>query len=153
MTGRKRQLTLYPLSFAEMVDNHGLLSEINLMPHRLIFGYYPDIVNSPGEENQLLQELTDSYLYKDILALDKIKKSEQLTRLLRALAFQISSQVSYTELGQICGLDNKTVDKYISVLEQTFVIFRLGAYSRNLRNELKTSRKIYFADNGIRNAQ
>ena len=152
LTGRKRQFTLFPLSFSEMVEYHGLLSETNLLPHRLIYGYYPDIVTSPGEERRLLQELSDSYLYKDILAFDKIKKSEQLTRLLRALAFQIGSQVSYTELGQLCGLDNKTVDKYISILEQTFVIFRLVSYSRNLRNELKTSRKIYFTDNGIRNA-
>ena len=152
LTGRKRQFTLFPFSFAEMVEYHGLLSEMNLIPHRLIYGYYPDIVNSPGEERRLLQELSDSYLYKDILTLDKIKKSEQLTRLLRALAFQIGSQVSYSELGQLCGLDNKTVDKYISVLEQTFVIFRLGSYSRNLRNELKASRKIYFTENGIRNA-
>jgi predicted AAA+ superfamily ATPase len=152
LTGRKRQFTLFPLSFAEMVGHHGLLAEQNLLQHRLIYGYYPDIVNSPGEERRLLQELSDSYLYKDILALDKVKKSEQLTRLLRALAFQIGSQVSYTELGQLCGLDNKTVEKYITVLEQTFVVFRLGSYARNLRNELKTSRKIYFADNGIRNA-
>jgi len=152
LTGRKRQFTLFPLSFSEMVNYHGLLSETNLLQHRLIYGYYPDIVNSPGEERRLLQELSDSYLYKDILTLDKIKKSEQLTRLLRALAFQIGSQVSYTELGQLCGLDNKTVDKYISVLEQTFVVFKLSSYARNLRNELKTSRKIYFTDNGIRNA-
>jgi len=152
LTGRKRQYALFPLSFAEMVEHHGLLSETNLLGHRLIYGYYPDVVNSPGEERQLLQELTDSYLYKDILVLDKIKKSDHLTRLLRALAFQIGSQVSYTELGQLCGLDNKTIEKYITVLEQTFVIFRLGSYSRNLRNELKASRKIYFADNGIRNA-
>jgi predicted AAA+ superfamily ATPase len=152
LTGRKRQFTLFPLSFAEMAGHHGQLAEQNLLQHRLIYGYYPDIVNSPGEERRLLQELSDSYLYKDILALDKIKKSEQLTRLLRALAFQIGSQVSYTELGRLCGLDNKTVEKYITVLEQTFVIFRLGSYARNLRNELKTSRKIYFTDNGIRNA-
>ena len=152
LTGRKRQFTLFPFSFHEMVEHHGLLSEKNLIPHRLIYGYYPDIVNSPGEERRLLQELSDSYLYKDILAFDKIKKSEQLTRLLRALAFQIGSQVSYTELGQLCGLDNKTVEKYIGILEQAFVIFRLGSYSRNLRNELKASRKIYFTDNGIRNA-
>jgi len=152
LTGRKRQFKLFPLSFSEMAAHHGLLSERNLIPHRLIYGYYPDVVNSPGEERQLLQELSDSYLYKDILALVKIKKSEQLTRLLRALAFQLGSQVSYTELGQLCGLDNKTVEKYISILEQTYVIFRLGSYSRNLRNELKASRKIYFADNGVRNA-
>jgi hypothetical protein len=152
LTGRKRQFKLFPLSFSEMVAHHGLLSERNLIPHRLIYGYYPDIVNSPGEERHLLQELTDSYLYKDILALEKIKKSEQLTRLLRALAFQLGSQVSYTELGKLCGLDNKTVEKYITILEQTYVLFRLGSYSRNLRNELKASRKIYFVDNGIRNA-
>jgi predicted AAA+ superfamily ATPase len=135
-----------------MVNHHGLLSETNLLPHRLIYGYYPDVVNSPGIERSLLQELSDSYLYKDILAFDKIKKSEQLTRLIRALAFKIGAQVSYTELGQICGLDNKTVEKYITILEHAFVIFRLGSYSRNLRNELKASRKIYFTDNGIRNA-
>ncbi|MDR0905202.1 MAG: ATP-binding protein [Oscillospiraceae bacterium] len=152
LTGRKRQFPLFPLSFAEMAEHQGLLAESNLLQHRLVYGYYPDIVNSPGEERRLLQELSDSYLYKDILALDRIKKSEQLTRLLRALAFQIGSQVSYTELGQLCGLDNKTVEKYITILEQTFVIFRLGSYSRNLRNELKSSRKIYFTDNGIRNA-
>jgi len=152
LTGRKRQFTLFPFSFSEMVEHHGLHAEKNLISHRLIYGYYPDIVTSPGEERTLLQELSDSYLYKDILALEKIKKSEQLTRLLRALALQISSQVSFTELGQLCGLDNKTVEKYISILEQMFIIFRLGSYSRNLRNELKASRKIYFTDNGIRNA-
>jgi predicted AAA+ superfamily ATPase len=152
LTGRKRQFTLFPLSFSEMAKHHGLLTESNLLQHRLVYGYYPDIINSPGEERRLLQELSDSYLYKDILALDRIKKSEQLTRLLRAFAFQIGSQVSYTELGQLCGLDNKTVEKYITILEQTFVIFRLGSYARNLRNELKASRKIYFTDNGIRNA-
>ena len=152
LTGRKRQFILFPFSFNEMVQHHGLHSEKNLIPHRLIYGYYPDIVNSPGEERTLLQELSDSYLYKDVLALEKIKKSEHLIRLLRALAFQIGSQVSYTELGQLCGLDNKTVEKYITILEQTYVIFRLGSYSRNLRNELKSSRKIYFTDNGLRNA-
>ena len=152
LTGRKRQFKLYPFSFMEMVNFHGLLPETNLLPHRLVYGYYPDVVNSPGSERRLIQELTDSYLYKDILIHEKIKKSEQLTLLLRALAFQIGSQVSYSELGQICKLDNKTVEKYITILEQAFVIFRLGSYSRNLRNELKTSRKIYFNDNGIRNA-
>ncbi|MDR1134565.1 MAG: ATP-binding protein [Clostridiales Family XIII bacterium] len=152
LTGRKRQFTLFPLSFAEMVEYHGRRAEQNLLQHRLIYGYYPDVVNSPGEERRLLQELSDSYLYKDILVLDKIKKSDKLTLLLRALAFQVGSQVSYTELGQLCGLDNKTVEKYIAILEQTFVLFRLGSYSRNLRNELKASRKIYFTDNGVRNA-
>ena len=152
LTGRKREFVLYPLSFGEMVSHHGLLDEIRLLNHRLVFGYYPEIVNSPGAERELLSEISGSYLYKDILALDRIKKSDQMTRLLRALAFQIGSQVSYTEIGRLCGLDTKTTQRYIDVLEKAFVVFRLGSYSRNLRNELKASRKIYFADNGIRNS-
>jgi predicted AAA+ superfamily ATPase len=83
---------------------------------------------------------------------EQIKKPDKLLKLLRALAFQIGSQISYSELGQLCSLDSKTVEKYIVLLEQCYVIFRLGSFSRNLRNELKNSRKIYFYDNGIRNA-
>jgi len=152
LTGRKRELVLYPLSFGEMVAYHGLLNETRLLEHRLVFGYYPEVVNSPGDERKVLNEISDSYLYKDILALDQIKKSEKMMRLLRALAFQIGSQVSFNEIGQLCGLDHKTIERYISVLEQAFVIFRLGSYSSNLRNELKHSRKIYFIDNGVRNS-
>ena len=91
-------------------------------------------------------------LYKDILALDSIGKPEKLVKRLQALALQIGSQVSYNEIGQLVGLDTKTVDRYIDVLEKNYVIFRLGSFARNLRNELKASRKIYFYDNGIRNA-
>ena len=98
------------------------------------------LVVSPGTERKALSEISGSYLYKDILALDRIKKSDNMTRLLRALAFQIGSQVSFAEIGQLCGLDKKTVERYVTVLEQAFVVFRLGSYSRNLRNELKTSR-------------
>ena len=152
LTGRKREITLFPLSFGEMSAHHGQLTENRLLEHRLVFGYYPEVVNSQGDERMALREISDSYLYKDILALDRIKKSDNMTKLLRALSFQIGSQVSYTEVGQLCGLDNKTVERYITVLEQAFVVFRLGSYSRNLRNELKASRKIYFIDNGIRNS-
>ena len=152
LTGRKREFVLYPLSFGEMVAHHGLLEEMRLLEHRLVFGYYPEVVTSPGAERGALSEISSSYLYKDVLSLDRIKKSDKMTNLLRALAFQVGSQVSFAEIGQLCGLDSKTVERYISVLEQAFVIFRLGSYARNLRNELKASRKIYFADNGIRNA-
>ena len=152
LTGRKWEYKMFPLSFGEMVEHHGLLDEKRLMPHRLVYGYYPDVVNHPGEEKEVLKQLTDSYLYKDILMWENIQKPEKLLGLLQALAFQVGSQVSYNELGQLCGLDNKTVEKYINLLEQVFVIFRLGSFSRNLRNELKSSRKIYFYDNGIRNA-
>jgi predicted AAA+ superfamily ATPase len=152
LTGRKWEFTMYPVTFKEMVNNHGLLEEKRLIPHRLIFGYYPDVINHQGEEREILKQLSDSYLYKDLLVLDQIKKPERLIKLLQALAFQIGSQVSYNELSQICGLDPKTVEKYIDLLEKTFVIFRLSSFSRNLRNELKFSRKVYFYDNGIRNA-
>ncbi|MDR0822924.1 MAG: AAA family ATPase [Endomicrobium sp.] len=152
LTGRKWEYIMYPLSFAEMVKQNGLLEEKRLIPQRLIYGYYPDTINHLGGEKEVLKLLSDSYLYKDILIWEQIKKPEKLLKLLQALAFQIGSQVSYSELGQICSLDTKTIEKYIVLLEQCFVIFRLGSFSRNLRNELKFSRKIYFYDNGIRNS-
>ena len=152
LTGRKWEYKMYPVSFAEMVLHHGLMEEKRLIPHRLIYGYYPDVVNNPGDEKEILKQLSDSYLYKDILILDQIKKPEKLLKLLQAVAFQIGNQVSNSELGQICGLDSKTVERYLLLLEQCYVIFRLGSFSRNLRNELKNSKKIYFYDNGIRNA-
>lgn len=152
LTGRKREFQLYPLTFNEMVRHTNLLEELRMLPHRLVFGYYPEVVSTPGDEHSILKELTNSYLYRDILSLDSISKPDKLTRLLQALAFQIGSQVSYNELGQLVGLDSKTVERYVDILEKSFIVFRLGSFSRNLRNELKASRKIYFWDLGIRNA-
>lgn len=152
LTGRKWEYKMLPLSFEEMVGQHGLLEEKRLVPHRMVYGYYPDVVVNPGSEEELLAQLADSYLYRDILTLDKIKKSEKIVKLLQAIALQIGSEVSYNELGQLCGLDSKTVERYVILLEQSYIIFRLGSFSRNLRNEHKFSRKIYFYDNGIRNA-
>lgn len=152
LTGRKREYRLFPLSFQELADYNGLFEEKKKLPLRLVFGSYPEVATSAGDEREILENLASSYLYKDILRWENIKKSERLTKLLQALALQIGSQVSYAEVGSICGLDGKTVEKYIAVLEQAFIIFRLPSFSRNLRNELKFSRKIYFYDNGIRNA-
>ena len=152
LTGRKWEYTLFPLSFTELVNDTSLLEEKRMVPHRMVFGSYPDVVTHPGREVAILRELTQSYLYKDILEFDRIHKPEKLTKLLQALAYQVGAEVSYNELSQLCGLDAKTVANYISILEQAYIIFRLGSYSRNLRNELKNSRKIYFYDNGIRNA-
>lgn len=151
LTGRKWEYYMYPLSFAEMVQHHGLLEEKRLVPHRMIYGYYPEVVTQQGNEETILRQMANSYLYKDIFRLEQIKKPDSVVKLLQAIAFQIGSQVSYAELAQLCGLDGKTVEKYITVLEQSFIIFRLSSFSRNLRNELKFSRKIYFWDNGIRN--
>jgi predicted AAA+ superfamily ATPase len=143
---------MFPISFAEMVGHHGLLNETRLLPHRLVYGMYPEVIMHPGKEKETLYSLSGGYLYKDILAWDMIKKSDKLVKLLRALAFQVGSQVSYSELGQICGLDAKTIEKYVVLLEQSYIIFRLQSFSRNMRNELSRSRKVYFYDNGIRNA-
>jgi predicted AAA+ superfamily ATPase len=152
LTGRKWEYKMYPLSFGEMVNHHGLLEEKRLIAHRMVYGYYPEVINQIGSEKEILKQLSDSYLYKDVLLLEQIKKTAGLLKLLQALAYQLGSQVSYSELSSLTGLDAKTIEKYITVLEQTYIIFRLGSFSRNLRSELKKSRKIYFYDNGIRNA-
>ena len=152
LTGRKREFHIFPLTYQEMTAHTNLLEEHRMIPHRMVYGYYPEVVTSPGEEQPVLRELSNSYLYKDILSLDSISKPNKLTMLLQALARQIGEQVSYNEVGQLIGLSPKTVERYIDVLEKSFIIFRLGSFSRNLRNELKASRKIYFWDLGIRNA-
>lgn len=152
LTGRKREFHMYPLTFSEMVQHTQFLDEVRMIPHRMVYGYYPEVVSHPGDERSILKELSDSYLYKDILSLDSINKPDKLIRLLKALALQIGSQVSYNEVGTLIGLDSKTVERYIDILEKSFIVFRLGTFSRNLRNELKISRKIYFWDLGIRNA-
>lgn len=152
LTGRKWEYHLYPISYEEMVNHHGLLEERRMLNHRLVYGYYPEVVTTNGDEKQVLKQLSDSYLYKDILIWGKIQKSEKLVKLLQALALQVGSQVSYNELAKTVGLDNQTIENYIQLLEQAFIIFRLGSFNRNLRTELKKSRKIYFYDNGIRNA-
>lgn len=152
LTGRKWEYSLFPLSFQEMLNHHGFMEEKKYLSQRLVFGYYPDVVCQTEDKIKLLKSLTDSYLYKDILQWERIQKSDRLVKLLQAIAFQLGSQVSYTELAKLCGIDVKTVEKYISLLEKSYVIFRLSSFSRNLRNELKFSKKIYFYDNGIRNA-
>lgn len=152
LTGRKFEMLMFPLSFAELSAHNGFLEETRMLQHRLVYGSYPDVVNNVGDEREVLQQLSDSYLYKDILAYDKIKKNEKIEKLLQAIAYQIGSEVSYNELSQTCGLDPKTVDSYVQLLEKAYIIFRLPSYSRNLRNELKFAKKIYFWDCGIRNA-
>jgi predicted AAA+ superfamily ATPase len=152
LTGRKWEYFLYPLSFEEMVVHHGLLEEKRWIYHRLVFGSYPEVVNNPGTEKEVLKLLTDSFLYKDILMVEGLKKPLKIVQLLQALALQIGNEVSYNELGRTVGLDNQTVERYIDLLEKVFIIFRVTAFSRNLRKELKRSRKIYFYDNGVRNA-
>jgi predicted AAA+ superfamily ATPase len=113
---------------------------------------YPDVLNHPSEEKDVLFNLTQSYLYKDIFAMGGIRKPEILDKLLKALAYQIGNEVSYNELAQQVGVDKNTVIKYLDILKKGYVIFNINAFSRNLRNEIKNGQKFYFYDNGIRNA-
>jgi len=152
LTGRKFEFNLYPISFEEMCKHQGYLEERRMLDHRLIFGYYPDIVSNPNIEEKLIKTLSNSYLYKDILRLGRINKPTVLENILKALALQIGSEVTYNELAQTVGSDKNTVEKYIDLLEKSFIIFRLAGFNRNVRNEIKKGKKIYFYDNGIRNA-
>jgi predicted AAA+ superfamily ATPase len=152
LTGRKREFRLFPFSLNELIDHFGLAQERLELGRRLSYGMYPEVVLNPGNEQEILSELANSNLYKDVLKWANIQRSDKLVALLQALAYQIGSQVSINEVAQLTGLDSKTVQKYITLLEQAFVIFHFGSFSRNLRNELKASRKYYFYDVGIRNA-
>jgi hypothetical protein len=152
LTGRKYEYFLFPLSFEEMQGHHGIIEEKRTLEHRMIFGYYPEIVVNKGEERELLKLLSGSYLYRDLLMLEYIKKPVLLQKILKALAFQVGSEVSYNEISQLVEADRGTVEKYIDLLEKSYIIFKLTALSRNVRNEIKKGKKIYFWDNGIRNA-
>lgn len=151
LTGRKWEYHLYPISWEELETSIGFVEAERQLEHRLIYGMYPDVINHPDKPHIVLQQLTESYLYKDILSLAGIRKPELLERLLKALALQVGSEVSYNELAQLLEVDKSTIMTYIDLLEKSFIIFRLGSFSRNIRNEIKNNRKIYFWDNGIRN--
>jgi len=152
MTGRKFEYFLYPFSFSEVVSYHGYLTEKRLLEHRMIFGYYPEVALNAGNEIRLLKMLASDYLYKDLLILGHIKKPVLLEKILKVLALQIGNEVSYHELAQLLDSDKGTIEKYIDLLEKAYIIFRLNGLNRNVRNEIKKGRKIYFYDNGIRNA-
>jgi len=152
LTGRKIEMFLFPVSFSEMVENSSFLEETRLLEHRLIYGYYPEVVISAGEEKRVLKSLTDAFLYKDLFALEYIKKPGIIEKLLQALALQLGNEVSYNELSGLVGVDKETVERYINYLEQAYIVFKLDSLSRNVRNEIKKGKKIYFYDNGIRNS-
>ena len=152
LTGRKFEYHLFPFSLKELVDHFGFLEERRNMEYRMVFGMYPDIINNPGNEVEVLKNLMDSYLFKDVFSFQEMRKPEFIESLLEALAFQVGSEVSFNELAQLLGSNPHTIQKYINLLERAFIIFRLRSFNRNARNEIKKGRKIYFYDNGIRNA-
>ena len=151
LTGRKWEYQLFPISWEEFEEHHGFLKAEQQLENRLLYGFYPDVLNHVGDEVNVLRNLVNSYLYKDILSYADIRKPEVLDKLVQALALQIGSEVNYSELAQIVNVDKNTVAKYISILEKGYIIFKLGSFSRNVRNEIKTNKKIYFYDNGVRN--
>lgn len=152
LTGRKFEFFLYPFSVQELSAHSSAFEEHRLLENRMLYGFYPEVVNNPANAAEYLRSITNSYLYKDLFDWEYIKKPALLEKILQALAFQVGNEVSYHELGQLVGADNETVERYIDLLEKSFVIFRLQALSRNLRNEIKMTRKIYFWDVGVRNA-
>ena len=151
-TGRLIEYNLFPFSLQELAENSSEREENRLIENRMIYGLYPEVVTEPGDAKRTLMTLANNYLYKDLFAYKGIKKPELLQKLVRALALQIGNEVSYSELGNLLGVDKSTVENYINLLEKCFVVFRLDSFSRNLRNEIKKGKKIYFYDNGIRNA-
>lgn len=152
LTGRKYEMYLFPIAFAEMVAHNGLLEEKRALEQRLIYGSYPEIITNPIDAKEHIKLIANSYLYKDLFLLEQISKPVLLQKIVKALALQVGSEVNYNELGKLIQIDNKTVEKYIDLLEKAFVIFKLPALSNNVRNEIKKGKKIYFYDNGIINA-
>ncbi|MGM9868785.1 MAG: ATP-binding protein [Sodaliphilus sp.] len=152
LTGRVFEYHLYPISSGELLDSHGLLGANQLLESRLIYGSYPDVLNHQQQARELIMNLSGSYLYKDLLSMEGVRRPVLLEKILAALALQVGSEVKYNEIAQLVGSDSKTVEKYIHLLEMCDVVFCLSALNRNVRNELKKGKKIYFWDNGVRNA-
>jgi len=154
LTGRKTTLSLYPFSQKELLykfNKHELQENIE---NFLVFGSYPNSVLAKNKQEKIdfLEDLVGLYLLKDILSLDRVKSSSILLNLLKLLSFQVGSLVSINELANTLKIDVKTVDRYLDLLEKSFIIIRLGGFSRNLKNEINTKSKYYFLDNGVRNA-
>ena len=151
--GRIFEYRLYPLSCGELLAQSGAaFVEQRLLHERLVYGSYPEVVTMPNDARRILESIVSGALYKDVLSFGGIRKPDVLSRLVQCLALRLGSEVSANELGQITGLNKATVESYIDLLEKTFVVFSLRSFARNARNELKRARKIYFWDNGIRNA-
>jgi predicted AAA+ superfamily ATPase len=143
---------MFPLSWQEVAGHHSVAEENKQLSHRLIYGMYPDVISQPGHEKEVLRNLTDRFLYKDLLSYHDVRKPEVMDKIIQALSLQIGSKVSYNEIAEFVNSDPATVSRYIDLLEQSMLVFRIPSLGRILKNEIKKSRKIYFYDNGIRNA-
>ena len=151
LTGRLFTFHLMPISWQEWAAHVGSLEANRGLEQRLLYGSYPDVLNNPGDEPALLTSLASGYLYKDLLSFGNIRRPEILEKLLQAVALQLGNEVSFNELANLLKVNKETIASYLDLLEKSFIIFRLPSFSRNLRREIATSRKVYFFDNGIRN--
>ena len=153
LTGRKYTLKLFPLAQLEIAQIEAPHETAANLENRLIFGSYPEVILAKGnnDRERYLKEIASSYLYKDILELDGLKHSDKIVRILQLLAFQIGKEVSLSELGTQLSMSKNTVERYLDLLEKTFVIYKLSGFSRNLRKEISKSSRFYFCDNGVRN--
>jgi uncharacterized protein len=152
LTGRKWEYPLFPISWKELCDYETMAKSLLRLQSLLVLGMYPEVLTQQGKEVERLNNLATSYLYKDLLNFQGIRKPELLAKILQALAWQIGSEVNFVEVGRTVQADKNTVNHYINLLEKAFIIYRLRPFNRNLRTEISSSRKIYFYDNGIRNA-
>ena len=152
LTGRKYEFYLYPLSIEELNPEKNKLEIDRTLENRIIYGSYPEVIINSSEAEENIKLIAKSYLYKDILQYQNIKNPDILEKLLQSLALQVGNEVSYNEISNFLDIDKKTVASYIEILKKAFIIFELKPFSRNLRNELRKLRKIYFFDTGARNA-
>lgn len=154
LTGRRRTATLFPISVMELGAEFGGMTVRQRLDELMVYGAYPEILTTENSQDkaEALHELCNSYLFKDILAFERLRNADKIHRLLTLLAFQVGKEVSITELGTGLGLNRLTVERYINLLEKTFVIFRIPGFSRNLRSEVTKTSRYYFRDNGIMNA-
>ncbi|NEN24516.1 ATP-binding protein [Cryomorpha ignava] len=152
LTGRQFLFHLYPLAMAEMYPGKSAFEWEQALPFHLVFGSYPDVVNHKPDAEMILNNLSDQYLYKDVLVWKDIRKPQLLESLLKLLAYQVCSEVSFHELANTLKVKAETIENYVDLLEKAFVIFRLNAYSKNPRKEVSKMSKVYFWDNGVRNA-
>jgi uncharacterized protein len=143
---------MYPLAFSELAQANGVDAEKSQLAQRLVFGSYPDVLHAPGKEVEVLQNIVKHYLYKDLFRTEQLKKPVLLENIVRAIALQMGKEISFHEIGQVIRASPQTVEKYVDLLEKACIVFRLPSLSRNLRTEIKKGRRIYFYDNGFRNA-
>ena len=151
LTGRLFTFYLLPISWQEWAEHIGVLEASRSLGQRLLFGSYPDVINNPGDEPAMLSSIAAGYLYKDVLSFGNVRRPEVLEKLLQALALQLGNEVSYNELAGLLKVNKDTIMNYIDLLEKSFIVFRLPPFSRNMRKEIASSRKVYFYDNGLRN--